>query len=56
MRWSMNCTGQVEVSGTGEVTMNSNGFNGTLDLMVGMGGQSVPMQQSFEARWVGACK
>ena len=46
-RWSMNCTGQVDVSGTGEVTMNSNGFNGTLDLMVGMGGQSVPMQQTL---------
>jgi hypothetical protein len=55
-RWSLNCTGQVEVSGTGEVTLNSNGFNGTLDLMVGMGGQSVPMLQTFDARWVGACK
>jgi hypothetical protein len=55
-RWSLACTGQVEVSGTGEVTMNSNGFNGTLDLMVGMGGQTVPMLQTFDARWVGACK
>jgi hypothetical protein len=55
-RWSLACTGQVEVSGTGEVKMNSNGFNGTLDLMVGMGGQSVPMQQTFDAHWVGACK
>ena len=49
-RWSLNCTGQVDVSGTGEVTMNSNGFNGTLDLMVGMSGQSVPMLQTFDAR------
>ena len=55
-RWSLNCTGQIDVSGTGEVTMNSNGFNGTLDLMVGMSGQSVPMLQTFDARWVGACK
>jgi hypothetical protein len=55
-RWSLNCTGQVEVSGTGEVTLNSNAFNGSLDLMVGMGGQSLPMQQTFDARWVGACK
>src|SRR5512134_710132 len=23
-RWSLNCTGQVEVSGTGEVTLNTN--------------------------------
>lgn len=55
-RWSLACTGQVDVSGTGEVTMNSNGFNGTLDLNVGMGGQTVPMLQTFEARWVGVCK
>ena len=55
-RWSLNCTGQVDVSGTGEVTLNSDGFSGTLDLMVGMGGQSVPMLQTFDARWVGACK
>jgi hypothetical protein len=55
-RWNLNCTGQVDVSGTGEVTLNSNGFSGTLDLMVGMGGQSVPMLQTFDARWVGACK
>ena len=55
-RWSLACTGQVEVSGRGEVTMNSNGFNGTLDLMVDMSGQSVPMLQTFDARWVGACK
>ena len=55
-RWAMSCTGQVEVSGTGEVTMTSNGFNGSLDLNVGMGGQSIPMQQSFEAHWVGDCK
>jgi Protein of unknown function (DUF3617) len=55
-RWNLACTGQVEVSGTGEVTMNSNGFNGTLDLMVGMGDQSVPMLQTFDARWVGPCK
>ena len=36
--------------------MNSNGFNGTLDLTVGMGGQTVPMLQTFDAHWVGACK
>lgn len=55
-RWNLNCAGQVDVSGTGEVTLNSNGFNGTLNLMVGMGGQSVPMLQTFDARWTGPCK
>src|SRR5512134_2170330 len=42
-RWNLSCTGQVEVSGTGEVTMNSASFNGTLDVLVGVGGQAVPM-------------
>jgi hypothetical protein len=55
-RWTLACTGQVDVSGTGDVTMTSYGFTGTLDLNVGMGGQSVPMQQSFDAHWVGPCK
>jgi hypothetical protein len=55
-RWNLSCSGQVEVSGSGELTMMSDGFNGTLDLVVGMGGQSVPLLQTFNARWVGACK
>ena len=55
-RWSLSCTGQMEVSGTGEVLMGSDGFNGTLDLMIGMGGQTVPMLQTFNARRVGDCK
>jgi hypothetical protein len=55
-RWNLACTGQVEVSGTGEVTMGSEGFNGTLDVVVGTGGQTVPMLQTFNARRVGDCK
>jgi hypothetical protein len=55
-RWNLSCTGQVEVSGSGEVVMSSDGFNGTLNVMVAMGGQSVPMLQTFDARRVGDCK
>jgi hypothetical protein len=55
-RWNLACSGQVEVSGTGEVTMRNDSFDGTLDLTVGTGAQSVPMSQTFNARWVGACK
>ena len=55
-RWNLACTGQFEVSGTGEVTMRSDSFDGAMDLTVGMGGQSIPMSQTFKARWVGACK
>jgi hypothetical protein len=55
-RWNLTCTGQVSVSGKGEVLMRSDGFSGTLDVVVGMSGQSVPMTQTFDARWVGDCK
>jgi hypothetical protein len=55
-RWNLTCTGQVSVSGTGEVVLRSDGFNGTLNVLVGMGGQTVPMTQTFDARWVGDCK
>ena len=55
-RWDLNCSGQVEVSGSGELTMTNDGFDGTLNALVGIGGQTVPLMQSFNARWVGACK
>jgi hypothetical protein len=55
-RWNMSCTGQVEVTGTGELTMQSDGFNGGMSLLVTMGGQTVPLNQSFEAHWTGPCK
>jgi len=55
-RWNLACSGQVSVSGTGEVVMRSDGFSGTLNVTVGMSGQTVPMTQTFDARWVGDCK
>ena len=55
-RWNLACSGQVSVNGTGEVVMRSDGFSGVLNVTVGMSGQSVPMTQTFGARWVGECK
>jgi hypothetical protein len=55
-RWNLSCSGQVDVSGSGELTMTSDGFNGTLNVLVGMGGQTVPLLQTFNARRVGACR
>jgi hypothetical protein len=55
-RWNLACSGQVSVNGTGEVLMRGDGFSGTLNVMVGMSGQTVPMTQIFDARWVGDCK
>lgn len=54
--WHLSCNGQVEVRGNGQLTMTSNGFDGSLDAMVGMAGQSVPVHQTFSARRVGDCQ
>jgi hypothetical protein len=54
--WDMNCTGQIALSGTGQVTMSDAGFTGSMNFVVNMAGQSVPLNQNFEARWVGPCK
>jgi hypothetical protein len=54
-RWNLSCSGQVTVDGTGEVTILDEGFDGTLNVQVGMGGQQVPMIQNFTARRVGEC-
>ena len=54
-RWNLSCSGQVNVDGTGEVTISSEGFDGTLNVQVAMGGQQVPMIQHFTARRVGDC-
>jgi hypothetical protein len=55
-RWDISCTGQIALSGTGELTMTDAGFNGTMNFVVNTAGQSVPLNQNFEARWLGPCK
>ena len=56
-RWNLACTGQIEVSGTGETQMDGDQFTGRMDLSVQMGGdQSVPMVQNFTAKRVGECQ
>ena len=56
-RWNLACTGQMEITGTGETQINGDQFTGRMDLSVQMGGdQSVPMVQSFTAKRVGECQ
>ena len=56
-RWNLACTGQMEISGTGETQINGDHLTGRMDLSVQMGGdQSVPMVQSFTAKRVGECQ
>ena len=56
-RWNLACTGQMEISGTGETQINGDQFTGRMDLALQMGGdQSMPMVQSFTAKRVGECE
>lgn len=55
-RWKLSCSGQLDVSGTGETDIGTDEFIGRMNLVVGMAGQSVPMVQSFKARRVGDCQ
>ena len=55
-RWNMSCSGQISLSGTGEVVLGRETFNGTISMLVGIAGQTLPLLQSFNARWVGDCK
>ena len=55
--WNLACTGQMQISGTGETQINGDEFTGHMNLMVQMGSdQSVPMVQNFTARRVGECQ
>ncbi len=54
--WNLACTGAMEVSGTGETELGGDQFTGRMNLVVTMGGQSLPMIQNFQARRVGECQ
>jgi len=54
--WDLICSGQVDVKGSGELTLSSSGFDGSLDAWVGMGGKSIPVHQTFSARRAGDCQ
>jgi hypothetical protein len=55
-RWNLTCSGQMDVTGTGETEIMDDQFSGRMDLVVSMSGQSVPMVQNFQARRVGECQ
>lgn len=55
-RWNLTCSGQMDVTGTGETEITGDQFSGRMDLVVSMSGQSVPMVQNFKARRVGECQ
>jgi hypothetical protein len=55
-RWNLTCSGEPQVSGTGETEIAGDQFIGRMNLVVTMGGQSLPMLQNFRAQRVGECQ
>jgi Protein of unknown function (DUF3617) len=55
-RWNIACSGQMDVSGTGETEIVGDQFTGRMNLVVTMSGQSLPMVQNFQAKRVGECQ
>ena len=55
-RWNLTCTGEPQVSGSGEADAAGEQLVGRMNLVVTMGGQSLPMGQNFRARRVGECQ
>ena len=55
-QWKFACTGAMDVSGTGETEIGDDQFAGKMALVINMGGESMPMEQTFSARRLGACQ
>jgi hypothetical protein len=55
-RWNLSCSGEPQVSGTGETEIAADQFIGRMNLVVTMSGQSLPLVQNFRAQRVGQCE
>lgn len=55
-RWNLVCSGAIDVSGTGQTEIAGDQFSGRMDLVIKMGGESMPMAQKFRAHRVGECQ
>jgi hypothetical protein len=57
IRFHLDCTSPMDVTGTGEAKLTGDEFNGRMDLTVSLaGGQGMPLVQSFSGKRVGDCE
>ena len=54
--WSMECTGENAMSGTGTMTFAASSYSGSMKTRIKQGGQTMDMMQSWTGRRVGDCK
>jgi hypothetical protein len=53
--WSMTCTGQMAMSGTGEFVYNDNTYDGTMKMNMERGGQPMAMTMTYKGKRLGDC-
>jgi hypothetical protein len=55
LTFKMACTGNNAMTGTGDFTFVTNGYNGQIRMMGKMEGRDIAMTQTIDARRVGGC-
>jgi len=53
--WRMRCTGKESFEGSGEVTRTGDTMNGSMKMVMNMGGKPQQMNQSYSAKRIGSC-
>lgn len=53
--WSVQCTGDTAVDGSGSVSFNNDSYNGNIKMLVKNGAETVQIMSKISARRVGNC-
>ena len=54
--WSMRCTGDGDMTGTGSITYRGASYDGLMNLQMTQGGQTMSMAQRIAGRRLGPCR
>jgi Protein of unknown function (DUF3617) len=55
MSWSMQCTGDRAMNGSGSITFNGDSYAGNMDVTVNAGGRAMHMTNNYTGRRIGDC-
>lgn len=55
LRFTMQCTGALKLTASGDVTLAAETLNGTISSSANMGGEQVSMQSQVSGHRIGAC-
>lgn len=54
--WRMECRGQGQMTGTGNITYGGSSYSGTVKMSIREGGQVMNMTQTLSGKRIGDCK